>query len=240
MPYWQSSKSSRLHLSEDTAKLEPKGNAIEILFDPSIASAHRKISTEQGITFNDYELKAVSTECLKTRLTFVKLRNMPLFPSEEAIVRVLSHSMATFGKVRNVSIFKKPLGYGKYHCYNGEGYVPLDTTANAEHQYTELKPFIYIPEWQTTIQAKWDNAPPSCTYCKQSGHLIRDCQVKLNSAMGIRTCYLCQQAGHTSRECPRNNGDPEITPSHNNENTENNEKRKQTLNGIENSQKKNY
>ncbi|KAI8575164.1 hypothetical protein K450DRAFT_263102 [Umbelopsis ramanniana AG] len=88
-----------------------KGNAIEILFDPSVAAVHRKTATEQGITFKDYEPKAVSTESMKTRLTFVKLRNMPLFPSEEAIVRVLSQSMATFGKIRNVSIFKKPVGH---------------------------------------------------------------------------------------------------------------------------------
>jgi hypothetical protein len=226
-----------------------KGNAIEILFDPSVAAAHRKTATEQGITFKDHELKAVTTESMKTKLTFVKLRNMPLFPSEDAIVRVLTQSMATFGKIRNVSIFKKPVGHGKYHCYNGEGYVLLDTTANTDHKYTELKPFIYIPEWQTTIQAKWDNAPPSCTYCKQSGHLIRDCQIKLNSAMGIRTCYLCQQAGHTRRECPRTNGEPESFHSQTNEdpkdpkNNENqnqiqNKKQKQTHKDTENTKNK--
>jgi len=119
----------------------------------------------------------------------------------------------------------------------------LDTTSTDESSYIELKPFIFIPEWQTTIQAKWDNAPPACTYCKQSGHLIRDCQIKLNSAMGIRTCYLCQQAGHTSRECPRKNGDSETDPSHTNENNKKgnnptqNKKQKQVHIDTENIQK---
>ncbi|CAO3668773.1 unnamed protein product [Umbelopsis vinacea] len=86
---------------------------------------------------------------------------MPLFPTEEGIVRVLSQSMAAFGKVKNVSIFKKPVGHGKYHSNNGEGFILLDTTSTDESSYIELKPFIFIPEWQTTIQAKWDNAPPA-------------------------------------------------------------------------------
>ena len=224
-------------------QIGPKGNAIEILFDPSVAPAHRKTATEQGITFNNTELKANTRQSLKTKLTFVKLRNMPLFPTEEGIVRVLSQSMAAFGKVKNVSIFKKPVGHGKYHSYNGEGFILLDTTSTDESSYIELKPFIFIPEWQTTIQAKWDNAPPACTYCKQSGHLIRDCQIKLNSAMGIRTCYLCQQAGHTSRECPRKNGDSETDPSHTNENNKKgnnptqNKKQKQVHIDTENIQK---
>jgi hypothetical protein len=81
---------------------------------------------------------------------------MPLFLTEEGIVRVLSQSMAAFGKVKNVSIFKKPVGHGKYHSYNGEGFILLDTTSTDESSYIELKPFIFIPEWQTTIQAKWD------------------------------------------------------------------------------------
>ncbi|KAI9280926.1 hypothetical protein BC943DRAFT_339894 [Umbelopsis sp. AD052] len=36
---------------------------------------------------------------------------MPIFPSEEGIVKVLSQSMVVFGKVKNVSIFKKPVGH---------------------------------------------------------------------------------------------------------------------------------
>ncbi|KAI8576322.1 hypothetical protein K450DRAFT_302781 [Umbelopsis ramanniana AG] len=138
---------------------------------------------------------------MKTRLTFVKLRNMPLYPSEEALVRVLNQSMAAFGKVKNVSIYKNVVGNGKFQCYGGEGFILLDTTNANETTYQELKPFIYIPEWQTTIQARWDNAPPACNYCKQSGHLIKDCNVKLNSAMGLRTCYRCKQAGHDSKDC---------------------------------------
>ena len=185
----------------------PQRNAIEIVFDPSVAPTHRKTATETGINIQNHQIKALPAQSMKTKLTFVKLRNMPLFPSEDAIVRVLSQSMAIFGKVKNVSIYKHTIGHGKYQSYNGEGFILLDTTASNESTYIELKPFVFIPEWQTTIQAKWDNAPPACTYCKQSGHVIRDCQIKLNSAMGIRTCYLCQQAGHTSRECPRKNGD---------------------------------
>jgi hypothetical protein len=77
-------------------QIGPKGNAIGILFDPNVARAHRKTATEQGITVNNTELKANTTQSLKTKFTFVKLRNMPLFRTEEVIVRVLSQSMAAF------------------------------------------------------------------------------------------------------------------------------------------------
>ncbi|KAI8575163.1 hypothetical protein K450DRAFT_263100 [Umbelopsis ramanniana AG] len=41
--------------------------------------------------------------------------------------------------------------------------------------------------------------PLACNYCKQSGHLIKDCNVKLNLAMVLRTCYRCKQAAHDSK-----------------------------------------
>ncbi|KAI8579736.1 hypothetical protein K450DRAFT_241266 [Umbelopsis ramanniana AG] len=94
------------------------------------------------------------------------LRNMPFLPSEEGIVRVLSRSMTVFGKVKNVSLFKKSVGHGKYQSYNEDGFILLDTTQSDESSYIDLKSFVFIPEWQTTIQAKWENANPSCTYCK--------------------------------------------------------------------------
>ena len=189
-----------------------KQDAVEIVFVPHLAATLRQQATEIGVQFRNASVKAVTAHSLKNNYTYIKLRQLPLYPSEEEIVRVLRQSMGAFGKVVNVSIIKSPIGNGKYHSYSGDGFVLLDTsTGPNQMRYRALKPFIMIPEWSTTIRALWKDSPPACSYCKETGHIFQDCPIKANAAIGLQTCFLCKQPGHIRRDCPEGSLKPTPT-----------------------------
>ncbi|CAO3667649.1 unnamed protein product [Umbelopsis vinacea] len=175
----------------------------EVLFAPSKASTLRKQATEIGVEFGGSTIKAQETVEMSAQLTKVKLRNLPLYPSEESLVRVLTQSMGAFGAVRNVSIYKTSVGKGKFYLYSGEGFVMLDTKPKPNNKpYPKLSPFVRIPEWSMVVQARWLDAPPACNYCRQVGHTKNDCPVRPQTAQGLRTCFRCKQTGHLKSECP--------------------------------------
>lgn len=97
----------------------------EVLFEPIKASMLRKQATETGIAYKDKTIKATATIEMSAQLTKVKLRHLPLYPSEESLVRVLQQSMGAFGTIRKVPIYKTAIGSGKYHIYSGEDFVML-------------------------------------------------------------------------------------------------------------------
>jgi DNA-directed RNA polymerase subunit E'/Rpb7 len=61
---------------------------------------------ESGIVVQAVTIKVVTAQSIKNPYTYIKFRQMPFYPSEEAIVRVLTQSLVTSGIVKNISIFK--------------------------------------------------------------------------------------------------------------------------------------
>jgi hypothetical protein len=59
---------------------------LEDVFDTKQASNLRKQATESGIVIHGSTFKAVLTQSVKNRSIYIRLRQMPLYPSEKVIV----------------------------------------------------------------------------------------------------------------------------------------------------------
>jgi hypothetical protein len=110
--------------------------------------------------------------------------------------------MAQYGAVKNISIYELPIAGGKYHSFRGDGFVLLDTNPIPGNRYKTLEPFISVAQWNTTIDAKWINAPPACAYCKKQGHYKQDCLIRKASNATELRYYRCHAIGHYQYECP--------------------------------------
>ncbi|KAG0042710.1 hypothetical protein BGZ83_000149 [Gryganskiella cystojenkinii] len=64
----------------------------------------------------------------------------------------------------------------------------------------ELTRVVQFPEWKDRpIYFSWNGAPKICNFCKQEGHIAKDCPELANME-----CNDCHQKGHTFRLCPEN------------------------------------
>jgi hypothetical protein len=190
----------------DISGLKPLGyrrGAFEVNFKPHSRDLCRQRALKQGITVSGHVILAQDTYAFGSKLTKVKLRDLPLCYAEEDLVRVLRQGMGTFGEVRSVFLYERKTKRNSF--FTGEGFILLDTTPKLGISYAKLTPFIHVPEWDITINATWEDSPLACRYCKQTGHTIKDCPKKAGGASTMRTCFHCKQPGHLRAECPELN-----------------------------------
>jgi hypothetical protein len=114
----------------------------EVLFSKATSSMLRHQATHVGIKVDDTVVKAQDTYSLSAKLTKVKLREIPLYPENDDLVRVLRDTMSAFGEVKNVSIYETKSANGEYQFFQGEGFVLLDTQDKPGKTYSLLNPFI--------------------------------------------------------------------------------------------------
>jgi hypothetical protein len=177
-----------------------KKSAFELNFKPESREYCRRKAMFEGIEVDGITIYAQDTYAFGSKLTKVKLRDLPLCYSEEDLVRVLRQGMGVFGEVRSVFLYERKTKRNKF--FSGEGFVLLDKTPKSGVKFAELAPFIHVPEWEITISAHWEDAPLACRYCKQTGHVIKECPRKTGGASTMRTCFHCKSPGHLRAECP--------------------------------------
>ena len=185
-----------------TQQVVNKPTAQEVLFTKQRSEELRAQAMTTGVVINTKQIIAQESYDLEARPTKIKLRRLPLFPEPQEIVTILQKNMARYGTVKSINLYELKIAGGKYHSFRGEGFVLLDTNPSAPGKtFAELSPFLHIPEWGTTIEAKWENAPPACSYCKRTGHYKDTCPFKKARTTEAK-CYVCNQLGHFRYECP--------------------------------------
>jgi hypothetical protein len=96
-----------------------------IYFDPSVPATLCKTAAEASINVQNRQIKALPAQSMKTELTFVKLRNMPLFPSEDTIVK---YSAKAWLFLQSKQRFHKRLTMYKTNIYGPQNKPPAPTS----------------------------------------------------------------------------------------------------------------
>lgn len=65
-----------------------------------------------------------------------------------------------------------------------------------------LQKMLYLPFWDCYIPAPFKDAPPVCDFCRQAGHIAKECSV-LKSTI----CHRCKKKGHMMRYCSKDKQD---------------------------------
>ncbi|KAI8070032.1 hypothetical protein BC940DRAFT_352574 [Gongronella butleri] len=128
-------------------------------------------------------------------LTRVHLSRLPIHVSDEELKEGLYDAMSPYGTVMDI---RKVTRMGHFE---GHGSVLLDLSEEEDTADQEprvpLSRMIYLPHWDSMAFASYKGAEKICYYCRQEGHLKRDCKER----KAIK-CYKCQQEGHIAKWCP--------------------------------------
>ncbi|KAG0195401.1 hypothetical protein BGX28_001488, partial [Mortierella sp. GBA30] len=93
-----------------------------------------------------------------------------------------------------VPVFRTPGGR-----FNPRNEFVFYTKGTNEANNQQVPRTILLREHQPTpIKVGWNGAPVLCTYCKEEGHFIKTCPVRLS-----KICSTCDAAGHVSAQCER-------------------------------------
>lgn len=63
-------------------------------------------------------------------------------------------------------------------------------------KYQDLQRMLYLEAWDLFAPASYKGAQPVCYYCRQAGHVKRDCP-----SLQALTCFSCGGKGHTKSRC---------------------------------------
>ncbi|KAI9309788.1 hypothetical protein BX666DRAFT_2126569 [Dichotomocladium elegans] len=146
-----------------------------------------------GVTVEHVTYKA-SRFVDKVDTTFTRV-NLTLFQFEDeaTLISKLKKSMAIYGKVCQIKMLTNR-GF-----FEGELSILLDTSGRDDDDPSPVQPLdrkLFLSEWDTLAPASWKGAPPVCYYCRQAGHVRKDCPALQNL-----TCYKCHRKGHIRRNC---------------------------------------
>lgn len=173
----------------------PSGNLLlsAVFRDPDVTLK----AIESGITIDSIQHKAVPYKDTTSNGTSLIKVNLTIHTSEEEdeLIPLLKSSLGNYGKVCQI---KKLLYQG---FFEGEISVLLDRSSNGtqQQQYHELTRMLYLESWDTFSPASFKGAQPICYYCRQAGHVKKDCPSLLKLS-----CFRCGETGHTKRRCRKN------------------------------------
>ena len=183
------------HLSGYTPNPDKGEMLIEARF---VSDDDRHKALEQGVTIGSRNFVGVATSTGAHAKNFVHVALTLLhIPAEGELLHGLQTSLQHYGTVHQIK---------KFTCegfFDGKISFVIDTHSPATSAASgttvpiqALSRQLYLSFWDKHAPASFKGAAPICFYCRQAGHVRRECP-KLHS----QKCYGCGMKGHTKRFC---------------------------------------
>jgi len=124
---------------------------------------------DDGVVVEGITYKASPSNDGVTR-TMVRVQlDLLRIPEESTFLADLIRSLEHYGKVCQVKQFF-------FHGYfEGKVSVMLDTSVGNGKKYQPLARMLWLEDWDVYVPAQFKGADPVCYYCRQSGHVRKDC-----------------------------------------------------------------
>ncbi|KAI8137712.1 hypothetical protein BJV82DRAFT_674520 [Fennellomyces sp. T-0311] len=154
------------------------------------------IALQQCLKIENQEYHAVRSLPPDHFLTKLELEKIPTCLPTMELEKCLREALSPYGEVVNLGLYRAKKGW-----FQGFGYAVLMNTQGTS-SLGELKhrvPFGKIGNREREFYAKWKGMGKYCTYCRDDGHSIVECETRPSQ---MPECYNCRQVGHISINCP--------------------------------------
>ncbi|KAI9471417.1 hypothetical protein BDB00DRAFT_776766, partial [Zychaea mexicana] len=122
----------------------------------------------------------------------IRLTQLP-FLSPEALVQGLQTTMAMYGRVMDVGVYRDQTT----NLFMGNGFAVIDQQPlEGEQAFTTLDHHIpWCGDENNLVYGTFSDMKPHCSRCHSASHVVRDCPLRRSNQ---RECWSCGKKGHLS------------------------------------------